>query len=216
MSNYTKSTNFTAKDALPSGDSGKIIRGSEFDTEFVAIQTAVATKTDKAVPSAAGNIATLDVGGNLTDSTRAVPTGDFVGTTDTQTLTNKTIAAADNTLTGVATLAGTETFTNKTFTGYTETVYAVTGTTPAISAANGTIQTWTLSANSTPTDSLSSGQSVVLHINDGTAYTITWTSLVDEWKTGGGFAPALNTTTDTVVVVWKVGSTVYGARVGDS
>lgn len=46
MSNYTKTTNFGAKDTLPSGDSQKIIRGSEFDTEFNAISTAIATKVD--------------------------------------------------------------------------------------------------------------------------------------------------------------------------
>ena len=40
MSNYTKTTNFTAKDTLPAGDTNKIIRGSEFDTEFNAISTA--------------------------------------------------------------------------------------------------------------------------------------------------------------------------------
>ena len=45
MSNYTKTTNFTAKDSLPSGDSGKIIRGSEFDTEFTAISTAIANQS---------------------------------------------------------------------------------------------------------------------------------------------------------------------------
>lgn len=46
MSNYSKSTNFTAKDALASGNPAKIIKGSEFDTEFDAIATAVATKLD--------------------------------------------------------------------------------------------------------------------------------------------------------------------------
>jgi hypothetical protein len=56
MSNYTKTTNFTAKDSLPSGDSGKIIRGSEFDTEFTAIATASATKADLASPTFTGTV----------------------------------------------------------------------------------------------------------------------------------------------------------------
>jgi len=38
--NYTITTNFGAKDALPSGDSDKVIRGTEFTTEFTSIQTA--------------------------------------------------------------------------------------------------------------------------------------------------------------------------------
>ena len=48
MSNYTKTTDFEAKDSLPSGDSGKIIKGAEFETEFDAISTAIATKADAA------------------------------------------------------------------------------------------------------------------------------------------------------------------------
>ena len=50
-------------------------------------------------------------------------TGSLVGTTDTQTLTNKTISASSNTLTGVVTLTGTQTLTNKTLTSPT-----ITGT----------------------------------------------------------------------------------------
>ena len=100
-----------------------------------------------------------------------------------------------------------------TFKAVTETRYAVTGTTPAIDPANGGIQTWTLSGNSTPTDSLGDGESVTLHIDDGTAYTITWTSLVDEWI--GGTAPTLATTGYSVVELWKVNTTVYGVGLGD-
>lgn len=202
MSNYTKSTNFTAKDALPTGDPSKIIRGTEFDTEFNAIQTAVNSKADATSPSLTGTITFNGVG--LTATATEINFTDGV-TSNIQTQLDAKAPIASPTFTGTVTLPAV-----------TETVYAISGTTPAIDAANGTIQTWTLTANSTPTDSLSSGQSVVLHINDGTAYNITWTSLVDQWKTDSGASPSLNTSGETVVVVWKVGSTVYGARVGNN
>ena len=48
MSNYTKTVNFAAKDSLPSGDAAKIVKGTEIDTEFNNIATAVATKADAA------------------------------------------------------------------------------------------------------------------------------------------------------------------------
>ena len=72
MSNYTKTTNFTAKDTLPSGDSGKIIRGTEFDTEFTAISTAVATKADLASPTFTGTV--------------TIPALTFTGTLSTGTI----------------------------------------------------------------------------------------------------------------------------------
>ena len=46
MSNYTKTTNFAAKDSLPSGNAAKIVKGTEIDTEFNNIATAIATKAD--------------------------------------------------------------------------------------------------------------------------------------------------------------------------
>lgn len=95
-----------------------------------------------------------------------------------------------------------------------ETVFALSGTTPALNPNNGTIQTWTLSANSTPTDSFVAGEAMTLMIDDGTAYTITWPSVT--WKTDGGVAPTLNTSGFTVVTLWKVSTTLYGARVGDA
>lgn len=95
-----------------------------------------------------------------------------------------------------------------------ETVYALSGTTPALNPTNGMIQTWTLSASSTPTDSLNAGESLTLMIDDGTAYAITWPSVT--WKTGSGTAPTLNTTGYTAIVLWKVSTTLYGARVGNA
>jgi hypothetical protein len=134
------------------------------------------------------------------------PTGAIVGTTDTQTLTNKTLTSP--TLTG-ATLND----------GYTEEVYAVVdAATPtpgvALSPTNGSIQTWTLGGNRTPTaGTWAAGQSMLLLIDDGSAFTVTWTSLPVTWV--GGNPPTLATTGFTVIELWKVGTTVYGARVGE-
>jgi hypothetical protein len=46
MADYNKSTNFTAKDTLPTGNSGKIVKGAEIDTELTAISNAIASKAD--------------------------------------------------------------------------------------------------------------------------------------------------------------------------
>ena len=73
MSNYTKTTDFEAKDSLPSGDSGKIIKGAEFETEFDNIATAVATKSNTAGPTFTGTLtyATLNDGTTALTSTVA-------------------------------------------------------------------------------------------------------------------------------------------------
>lgn len=54
MTDYVKSTNFTSKDSLASGNPLKIIKGTEFDTEFNNIATAVATKADLNDPAFIG------------------------------------------------------------------------------------------------------------------------------------------------------------------
>jgi hypothetical protein len=54
MSNYVKSTNFTAKDSLPSGNSGKIIKGAEIDTELTAVASAISSKADLNSPALTG------------------------------------------------------------------------------------------------------------------------------------------------------------------
>jgi hypothetical protein len=147
MSNYTKSTNFATKDALSSGNPLKIVKGTEIDTEFNNIQTAIATKADTASPTFTGTIVIptatittatiatanisagtitgitdlavadggtgastaanartnlgLVIGTNVqawdadldTWATKTAPSGTVVGTSDTQTLTNKTLTS---------------------------------------------------------------------------------------------------------------------------
>jgi hypothetical protein len=170
MSNYVQSTNFATKDALPSGDPLKIVKGTEINTEFANIAIAVATKADTTSPtitsatlvtpalgtptagvltnctglpmttgvtgvlpianggtnaSTAANARTslgLAIGtdvqafnSNLTAfAAKTAPAGAVVGTTDTQSLTNKTLgsglvmgASAITSGTAVATTSGT-------------------------------------------------------------------------------------------------------------
>lgn len=97
--------------------------------------------------------------------------------------------------------------------GYTEGVYAITGTTPVIDPVNGTIQTWSLSGAATPTESLDAGQSVTLMVVDSAGDTIDWATIGVVWV--GGTAPALAATGYTIINLWKVGTTVYGSSVGD-
>jgi hypothetical protein len=54
MSDYAKSTNFTTKDTLPSGNSGKIVKGTELDIEFTAIASAIASKANLSSPDLLG------------------------------------------------------------------------------------------------------------------------------------------------------------------
>ena len=126
--------------------------------------------------------------------------------TDLQTALNAKVAASGGTASGL-TLND----------GYTEEVFAVTGTTPALSPTNGSIQTWTLTGNSTPTaGTWASGQSMTLMVDDGSAYTINWASMSVTWKTGGGTAPTLLTSGYTVIELVKVGTTIYGWLAGDA
>ena len=55
MSDYTKSTDFASKDALPSGNAAKIVKGTEIDTEFNNIAVAIATKANSASPGFSGS-----------------------------------------------------------------------------------------------------------------------------------------------------------------
>ena len=88
MSNYTKTTNFAAKDSLPSGNAAKIVKGAEIDTEFNNIATASATKADIAGPTFTGTVTipTVDLNGGTIDGTT-------VGATTAAAITGTTIVA---------------------------------------------------------------------------------------------------------------------------
>jgi hypothetical protein len=137
-----------------------------------------------------------------TAAVMAGPSGTIVGTTDSQTLTNKTIEA------GV--------FTN----GYTEeTVVANTGTAYTIDLANGTVQYLTLTGNCTYTfPTPVAGQSFILvQRQDGTgSRTVTWPATVD-WP--GATAPTLTSTAnraDKFIFTAIDGSNWLGSNAGQN
>ena len=118
-----------------------------------------------------------------------------------------TIADATKIATAGGTFTGTVIFED----AINENVFAITdASSVALDPDNGMIQTWTLGANRTATDSLTAGQSVLLMITAG-SYTLTWPTIT--WA--GGSAPTLSTSSVTAIELWKVGSTLYGANVGD-
>jgi hypothetical protein len=73
MSNYTKATNFAAKDTLPPNNSGKIIKGTEIDVELTAIASAVNSKADVASPTFSGT-PTAPTASTVTNSTQLATT----------------------------------------------------------------------------------------------------------------------------------------------
>jgi len=95
----------------------------------------------------------------------------------------------------------------------TEDVYAITGTAVTLEPDNGSIQTHTLSGATTYTDGLAAGQAITLMIDDGAGNTITWPTTT--WVNNAAEAPTLATTGVTVIALWKVSTTLYGALVGD-
>lgn len=61
MSNYTKATDFAVKDTLASGNPAKLVKGTEIDTEFNAIASAVNSKADKAGPALTGTTTAVNL-----------------------------------------------------------------------------------------------------------------------------------------------------------
>ena len=184
-----------------------------------------------------GSAVTVDItsggGSGTVTSVSVVSANGLAGTVATSTTTpaitlttsvtgvlkgNGTAISAATAGTDYVTPTGTETLTNKTLTDpvitgtITEDIFTITdGASVDIDPVNGSIQLWTLGANRTATaSSFNAGESITIMVNDGTAYALTWPTMT--WV--GGSAPILATTGYTVIELWKVSTTLYGAIVG--
>jgi hypothetical protein len=98
--------------------------------------------------------------------------------------------------------------------GVRETVLAITGITPELDPTDGSIQTWTLSGDSTPTFAAGweDGESLLIMVDDGTDYVI---SSFPTMKWSGGSPPTIATTGYSVITIWKVGGVFYGIFAGN-
>lgn len=175
---YASSGNTLARTTLISSSTGSAIDFAAGSKDVFIGQPA-----DKIVTNEIGTLAVAHGGtgqtsfpaaglvvstGSTWDTSKTAPTGALVGTTDTQSLTNKTITAIAN-------------FETKTTTSAN-----------AINLANGNYFTHTLSGNTSltvsNTPSTGTAASFILEMTNGGSATITWWSGM---KWAGGTAPTL-------------------------
>jgi trimeric autotransporter adhesin len=161
-----------------------------------------------AATNVTGTLPVANGGTGITSLGTGVAT--FLGTPSSA---NLAAAVTDETGSGSLVFGTAPALSNPTVTSYTETIYALSGT--AIDPANGTIQTKTLGANTTFTESLANGQSVVLMLNPVT-YAVTWPTMTWINTAGSGSAPTLEASSTNVVVIWQVAGTVYGNWAGSA
>ena len=168
------------------------------DNFMVAVSSAWASRTPSQVRTTLG----LVIGTNVqawdadldTWATKTAPSGTVIGTTDTQTMSAKTL-------------------TNPTVNNYTEGVVAIgnTGTSQTLDLTSGTVQTATLTGNCTFTmPTATAGKSFTLLLKTGAgSFTSTFTSV----KWAGGTAPTITTTASRmdILVFFADGTNWYGS-----
>jgi len=138
MSNYTKTVNFATKDNLSPGNPLKIVKGTEIDTEYNNIATAIATKTDNSAAAITGG--TID-GAAIGGTTPAAGAFTTLAASSTTTLAGALVGAvtqaAFNTVSTTLNLGGAATAVN---------IGAATGT---ATVANTTLAAKAITASTT-------------------------------------------------------------------
>jgi len=154
----------------------------------------------------------LEVNGSFKAGGLAYPTSDGSANQVLKTDGSGTLSFVDQS-SGIPTTGGTFTGSVVFEDAINENIFAITdASSVALDPDNGMIQTWTLGSNRTATDSLTTGQSMLLIVTASSSnYTLTWPTM----KWNGGSAPTLGGANATAIELFKVGSQLYGATIGD-
>ena len=172
--------------------------GALMDSELADL-AAVKAINQSLVTSAGPQFATLELGA-ASDTTLARVSAGLVSVegdtvallTATQTLSGKTLSAPNITASVITTTVDS---------GWTGT--------EALDPANGDIQEITMTGNvTTLTDNMADGESIIMQVDDGSAFAITWPTIT--WTSDSATAPTLQTAVDTIITIWKSGSTLFG------
>jgi len=212
---------------------------TDLDQVDALFDTGPVLKVSKGGSGAATLTGILKGNGTSAFTVVTAPSGTIVGTTDTQTLTNKTlttpvISSISNTgtvtlPTSTDTLVGratTDTLTNKTLTtpaitnptvtNYVETTFTANSSTAiTLDLANGTVQIITLTGNATITmPTATAGKSFIIMLKqDATgSRSVTWTTV----KYPGGTAPTITATASRqdIFSFFADGTNWYGTTIG--
>lgn len=127
MTNYVKATNFTQKDSLPVGDNQKKVKGAEFDVEFNAIVTAIASKANE-TDAALGGTPTAPTAAAATNTTQIATTAFVQDQKVSPAFTGTPTAPTASTGTDTTQLATTE-FTQQEITANAYTLPAASSST---------------------------------------------------------------------------------------